>query len=179
VITHESGHFLGLAHSQRPDAVMSNSYTPGSITQRTLVDDDKQAICSIYPDRQTRNTAAGNIPATLCNLSPATPTAAAATCGDPVIGNGCSMGAAPGRERSPENGRLGAWLLALGAAATIASRARARSRARHRLFGSEAHIACMTLDAHPPQAIFQKSLCTTFRKTQEKFGGLSNMAGAT
>jgi len=98
VMTHETGHFLGLAHSQHGDAVMWSGYTPGSVTQRTLSDDDKQGMCAIYPDRQTRSTGAGNVPSTLCNLSPGTP-GATTPCGDPDITHGCSMG--PSRSSSP------------------------------------------------------------------------------
>jgi hypothetical protein len=49
ILTHEVGHFIGIAHSPDPAAVMFASYSPGSVTQRTLTPDDIAAICTIYP----------------------------------------------------------------------------------------------------------------------------------
>lgn len=54
VITHEVGHFFGLAHATDPRATMFASYRPGSIALRTLAEDDIDGICSIYPDGATR-----------------------------------------------------------------------------------------------------------------------------
>jgi hypothetical protein len=49
MLTHEAGHMLGLAHTLVPDATMFATYVPGSDTQRTLADDDIQAVCASYP----------------------------------------------------------------------------------------------------------------------------------
>jgi hypothetical protein len=49
VLTHEIGHFLGLAHSPNPWAVMSATYEPGSLSGRELDADDIEAICALYP----------------------------------------------------------------------------------------------------------------------------------
>ncbi|MFO0739195.1 MAG: matrixin family metalloprotease [Labilithrix sp.] len=49
ILTHEVGHFIGIAHSARSDAVMYASYSPGSVSQRVLTDDDIAALCEIYP----------------------------------------------------------------------------------------------------------------------------------
>jgi hypothetical protein len=49
ILTHEAGHFLGLAHSYQPGAAMQPSYRPGSADERTLGDDDIAGICAIYP----------------------------------------------------------------------------------------------------------------------------------
>ena len=46
VLTHEAGHFLGLAHSAQPEATMFASY---SREAGTLDPDDAQAICRVYP----------------------------------------------------------------------------------------------------------------------------------
>jgi Matrixin len=65
VVTHESGHFLGLGHSQSdPDATMNPVYSPGSTDFRTLSDDDVAAICVTYPP-----TTKGPVPET-CNPIP-------------------------------------------------------------------------------------------------------------
>lgn len=47
VLTHESGHFLGLAHSDRPDSIMFTTYP--SDGDATLQADDRAAICAIRP----------------------------------------------------------------------------------------------------------------------------------
>ena len=49
ILTHEAGHFIGIAHSPDGNAVMYASYSPGSISQRTLTPDDVEAVCTIYP----------------------------------------------------------------------------------------------------------------------------------
>ncbi len=46
ILTHEAGHFLGLAHSTDTSAVMYAYYHPGSTT---LTPDDVAGICTIYP----------------------------------------------------------------------------------------------------------------------------------
>jgi hypothetical protein len=51
IVTHETGHFLGLAHSGENRATMYANYTPGSTALRNLTSDDVAGICSIYrPD---------------------------------------------------------------------------------------------------------------------------------
>jgi hypothetical protein len=49
IITHEAGHFLGLAHSETPAATMYPDYKPSSIDLRSLDPDDVLGICTIYP----------------------------------------------------------------------------------------------------------------------------------
>src|SRR5262249_21192786 len=51
VLTHEAGHFLGLAHSQDPNAIMYPTYHPDS---SQLSQDDIDGICAIYPPDGTR-----------------------------------------------------------------------------------------------------------------------------
>jgi Matrixin len=48
IVTHETGHFLGLAHSPDADATMFADYQ-GGIMLRDLSDDDIAGICAIYP----------------------------------------------------------------------------------------------------------------------------------
>ncbi len=51
VLTHEAGHFLGMAHSGDDHAAMWAAYEPGSTAKRTLTADDTTGLCSIYePD---------------------------------------------------------------------------------------------------------------------------------
>jgi hypothetical protein len=67
ILTHEGGHFLGLAHSADSTAVMYAFYHAGSTT---LQPDDISGICSIYPPDGSRNTQEGPIAATTCNPAP-------------------------------------------------------------------------------------------------------------
>jgi hypothetical protein len=48
IITHEAGHFLGMAHSGDDRATMYASYAPGTTFKRTLTADDVEGLCSIY-----------------------------------------------------------------------------------------------------------------------------------
>ena len=48
VMTHEAGHFLGLAHSEIPDATMWANYTPGTVDARSLSPDDITLVCTTY-----------------------------------------------------------------------------------------------------------------------------------
>jgi hypothetical protein len=61
ILVHETGHFLGLAHSLDPNSVMRRSYIPGDDSFRRLGDDDQAGICEIYrPD----------FPTSVCDFTP-------------------------------------------------------------------------------------------------------------
>ena len=62
VVTHEAGHFIGVAHSSDPNATMFATYAPGTSELRTLSADDVAAVCSIYPPGR------GNLPT--CDPTP-------------------------------------------------------------------------------------------------------------
>jgi hypothetical protein len=49
IVTHEAGHFLGLAHSSIAAATMNANYRPGQISFRSLDPDDQAGICAVYP----------------------------------------------------------------------------------------------------------------------------------
>ena len=49
IITHETGHFLGLSHSPVEDATMYFEYGAGNIKLRDLEADDIAGICATYP----------------------------------------------------------------------------------------------------------------------------------
>jgi MYXO-CTERM domain-containing protein len=49
VVTHESGHFLGLSHSCETGATMLASYPVGSTAMRSLEPDDAAGLCSAFP----------------------------------------------------------------------------------------------------------------------------------
>lgn len=51
VVTHEAGHFLGLAHSDDESSTMWCDAAPGDVDKRSLGSDDVAGICAIYgPD---------------------------------------------------------------------------------------------------------------------------------
>lgn len=59
VLTHEVGHFLGLAHSTETDATMYFTYHEG---MATLSEDDTLGICAIYPPKEINETSCNPIP---------------------------------------------------------------------------------------------------------------------
>jgi len=54
IVTHEAGHFLGIAHSGDPNAVMYSQYRPGTTSLRYLTQDDISGICTVYRPDGTR-----------------------------------------------------------------------------------------------------------------------------
>lgn len=49
ILTHEIGHYFGLAHSGSRSATMFAGYLSGTVGLRTLEDDDVAGICAAYP----------------------------------------------------------------------------------------------------------------------------------
>jgi hypothetical protein len=66
VMTHEAGHFFGLAHSGALTAMMYAYYTPGA----SLSQDDVDGICSIYPSDGTRSSSFGPVMPGPCDPTP-------------------------------------------------------------------------------------------------------------
>ncbi len=114
VLTHEIGHFIGIAHSPDPTAVMYSTYPPGSIN-RELSPDDVDAVCAAYPPGATRP----------CNTEPVG--GFGATCeAPPKDDDGCSV-AAPGPPSSAPSSATGTTLLLIGLGTAIAARASRRT----------------------------------------------------
>jgi hypothetical protein len=107
VIQHESGHFLGLAHSEVREATMWARLLRGTTEGRSLHADDVAAICASYPaDR----------PVGVCDFRPRNGWSAECANDD-----GCGVARAPVTAPS-------LWLVALGALVVRACR-RVRRRA--------------------------------------------------
>jgi hypothetical protein len=66
IITHEAGHFLGLAHAPDPAAIMFARYHAGP---PMLTPDDVAGVCTIYPPNGTRATTGGSIVAEPCDAT--------------------------------------------------------------------------------------------------------------
>lgn len=95
VVTHEVGHFIGLAHSMDMEAVMFASYAPGSTVQRHLSPDDIDAICTVYPANNGRacNTEPRNGFSGSCDEVDTSGTCAVAPGAAPANASGVSYGA--------------------------------------------------------------------------------------
>jgi hypothetical protein len=60
ILTHEAGHFLGLAHATSTTPVMYAQYKPGAIE---LTQDDIDGVCSIYPPTSKAGCSCSSAPA--------------------------------------------------------------------------------------------------------------------
>jgi hypothetical protein len=119
ILTHEAGHFLGLAHSNQGlaenCATMCERYSTGTDAFRTLEEDDVAAICTIYPPERK---------APACDPSPHM--GFSPECGlDPMTGGGCSLAVSPVRS---SRGEISALLVAFGVAARRLRRTRQRTQ---------------------------------------------------
>jgi hypothetical protein len=101
VLTHEAGHFLGLAHSSDETAVMYAFYHPGSTA---LARDDIAGICSIYGADGLRN---GSQPKGCDNATPRL--GFLSECGSRDAGTpiACDGGGDDGGEGGPSEGSTG------------------------------------------------------------------------
>jgi hypothetical protein len=68
-LTHEVGHFFGLAHTSERTATMFARYTPGSTFFRDLSSDDVSGLCSVYIDGDQRTTSKGTVAGGACDPS--------------------------------------------------------------------------------------------------------------
>jgi hypothetical protein len=124
IITHETGHFLGMAHSGDLNATMFAIYTKGTTWMRTLSADDKDGICSVYlpdGDRAVDHSvsASGTVAEEACDPTPRH--GWQSVCGEP---RGCSV-ARPGKPRA-RPGVGFAVIVAITGAIGAAARRRAR-----------------------------------------------------
>jgi hypothetical protein len=105
IMTHEAGHFLGMAHSGNAAATMYAHYNPGSTTMRALASDDADGLCAMYPPGGLRSVdpsvADGGIVAQLaCDPTPRH--GFQTQCAQMKTYAGCTQApSAPARDRAP------------------------------------------------------------------------------
>jgi len=106
-VTHETGHFLGLAHTTVPNSTMNASAQRGETSKRTLGCDDRDGLLFKYPAGQANGYC--NPPASACGFC-APPGSSSTNITARVVGTdsdatgGCQASAAP---------RWAAWLVLL------------------------------------------------------------------
>lgn len=110
-ITHEAGHFLGMAHTNDTSATMFAQYKP---SMSNLASDDIAGICSVYQPDGTRVTATGPVPEGTCDATPRH--GFLSECGAPK--SGC--------QESSSGSAAGSWLVVLGALSIVIARVRRR-----------------------------------------------------
>jgi Matrixin len=168
ILTHEAGHFLGLAHSASSSAVMFAHYQPGTTA---LTPDDVAGICTVYPPGAQHSTSEGLIPASDCMpapplgflptecgmITPGTVTFVASGSSSADAGADppppCTVSSCAMARRTTGGAALE---LPVGAAIAIGAIARRRSRASRRARGAlaigGAAVALATLAAHDAAA---------------------------
>lgn len=126
VITHEAGHFFGLAHATDSKSTMFASYKPGTVTLRDLAADDIEGICAIYPSESTRSVAStvsgGTFSAGACDPTPRHGFSTKCEVDTPPSEGGCAVG--PSRTESSPIGTSCAVGLALGLVLAVRRRCR-------------------------------------------------------
>lgn len=125
VVTHETGHFLGMAHSGDSHATMYASYAQGTSSLRVLTNDDVRGVCSIYAPDGTRGvdksvSPSGKIAEDACDPTPRH--GFSTECATAPKKNGCAI-ADSGDVRADAT-----W--AAGVVATIGAMLRRRARKR-------------------------------------------------
>ena len=133
IVTHESGHFLGMAHSGDSHATMFAHYQPGSTAMRNLTGDDVSGICTTYAPDGTRAVdksvaASGKVAADACDPTPRH--GFASECGAQAPKKGCSV-ARIGADARRDEPALGA-MVALATLVLAARRPPRRSRVARR-----------------------------------------------
>lgn len=120
VVTHEAGHFLGLGHSNLADATMADRAETGETQKRTLTDDDRRGLCSIY----------ATFPPASCEPADFVPNHGPATrCGEPAVAGASCSNVAGISLASAQRARLSiAGLVAMLCCLRFRALARARRR---------------------------------------------------
>jgi hypothetical protein len=120
IFQHETGHFLGLAHSPDPRATMYWTYAQGSDTKRALDSDDIAGICSVYLPSGTRSvdpsvSSGGVLAGGPCDPTPRNGFTTECTPPPTPAAQGCTCRAAGSRGGPAQRSSLASGLLLLGA----------------------------------------------------------------
>jgi len=125
IMTHEAGHFLGLAHSADVNATMFYSYSKeqSPTSERMLGADDINGICDAYPPDGARPAGDGSAtqPARPCDPTPFK--GLISECPDTSV-SACSRAL----QVAPQTSSLSGWLASGGAAASLFALRRWRRR---------------------------------------------------
>lgn len=126
VLAHEFGHFLGLAHSGAPGALMGTNYQSLPMSQNLLGSDDVAAICAAYPPGAALDCAASGPAYDNCQYAVGTkpPECKLASLTQDSSSCSCRLSANGGRPSSVSIAALGILL------ATLVQRRRARGSKR-------------------------------------------------
>ncbi|MEO7112141.1 MAG: matrixin family metalloprotease [Polyangiaceae bacterium] len=100
IVTHETGHFLGMAHSGDTAATMYAHYRQGATSMRNLTQDDVQGICSIYSPDGNRNIDGGTVAEDSCDPTPRHGFQSACASGQ---SGGCSIARMQRPDSSPDS----------------------------------------------------------------------------
>jgi hypothetical protein len=121
IVTHETGHFLGMAHSGDPHATMFAHYQPGSTAMRNLTSDDVLGICTVYrPDGDRTLSGESTVPQDACDP---TPRHGFTTQCAPQVAKGCT-----GKSSVTPSSAPGGLLFALGLVVAALRRATSAGR---------------------------------------------------
>ena len=126
VLTHELGHFLGLAHSNVNGSVMSAGFQSLPFSPNLISSDDAAAICAAYPPGGPLNCGEPPAPAyDTCQLGPGeAPPCTLSSVTQDASSCGCDLARSSGHGTAPSLAALGLMLAAL---STRRARAKRRS----------------------------------------------------
>ena len=125
IITHEVGHYLGLAHTKVNNATMESRYDRGQTGLRTLEPDDQKGSCTIYPSEAEHTTdKPGEAAATRLTAGPCQPVITVNT-EEPAEDTGCACAAA-GSGQTTGLAKAGFFATFVAFAAIAARRSRRR-----------------------------------------------------
>jgi len=132
IVTHEAGHFIGIGHSNVEGATMAPSLERTSVQNRTLAQDDIDAVCAVYPP--------GNLTPATCDPVPlgglelnceTTASGAPIACDDPAKSPSSGGGGGCSATRTPAGGAPGGALLGALAGLMLLRRSRRSRRRAH------------------------------------------------
>lgn len=138
VMTHEIGHFFGLAHSWVPGASMNPKYDRGDLDFRSISEDDRAGMCAIYGPLVGSDNAEGDPEAAIDCTGEGPRFGFSRYCGDDSLADGCSV--APPRATTLETALAEAPKPRLRPEASRAAHERAEQEAERRTKAQRADL---------------------------------------